>query len=1264
MKNPKLKKLVVTMAATAMLSVPAIQAIANDPSFNNQKAFNVKAVDTKSIGERSDSSTGKHVITLITGDVVTVTDLADGKSVISVEPADKAGDGARIMTVGKDTFVIPNQAMSYLASDLLDKDLFNITELIANGYDDVNRSTLPVIVQYTPTKSRSKVALPATPEGSERTHVLESIGGVAVSADKEQVKAFWNDITQRATEAKGVSPMAASSLEETVQLNDGIEKIWLDGRVEANLEQSVPQTEAPKAWASGYDGKGVKVAVLDTGVDTEHPDVAGQLDEAVSFVPGEDVLDHHSHGTHVASTVLGTGSASEGLNKGVAPGARLLVGKVLSNEGYGQDSWIIEGMEWAAHNAKIVSMSLGGTEPSDGTDPMAQAVNQLSEETGALFVIAAGNTGAEGIGSPGAADAALTVGAVDKSDGLAWFSSKGPSFGSSGLKPDLTAPGVAILAARSQFANQGSGAYMTMDGTSMATPHVAGAAAILSQRHPDWTGAQLKDALMSTTKKLDNIKPFEGGTGRLDVAAATFGTVRATGSLDFDFFDWPHEGDVPVEKIVTYTNDSDNSVTLDLSAIFTDINGSEAPVGLLTLSANKVTVPAKGSAEISVTLDPQLAALGSRYQGQLSANVDGQTVAHTAMAVMKEEERYSLTVNATDRDGSPNRTIISLVGENKEPDFYVVEGTKEFRLPAGIYSVMSLMDVDVNTDHAGVALVGNPEVNLNKSTTVELDARKAREYTVNVPEKNEASFRRMEYYRTFNGSKTINAMYILPVWVDKMYAQPTQTVKNGELDVSTRWRLIKPLLTINFNGKELDDIPQVGSKLLEGKHNLNAVYAGKGSPEDYKRLNAKGKVVLVDRSDEISGSERAAAAHAAGAKLLITVNDGPSELSEWVGIENEDYTLSDVPIAVASISETEGDKLVKAARSRKLKLNVEGTPDTPYVYDLVEGHQNVVPKDLNYSPKKSELVKINSQYKSDRSTAGAEFRWDIRPYSTYGAGFLYNLSLPSVRTEWVSAQEGTSWYHQANVLDGSWEVRQPVVKYKPGQHLDEEWFAPVVRPRFGEGYWTPKRSGNYMQFNVPAWADSGAGHTGSVNTYPQEQTLKLYQGSSLIREQIGGQDLHIFNNFPTENTQYRLVSDATRDAERWATSVSTHTEWTFWSKQQEEYNTDLPLISLDYKVETDMNGNAFAGHTTKLGLTASQLAEAPGNGKIESASLEVSFNDGKSWKKVKLVREGNGWTADIKNSSKSATFVSLRASAWDDAGNRIDQEVIKAYGLR
>lgn len=1250
MGKPRLKKYFSAVMTTALIAVPTFQVFADDSSNIFLNSANGISEEANLEGINAKASKGKHVITLITGDVVTVTEFADGQSVISVEPADKAGGGARIVTAEKGTYVIPDQAMPYLATGVLDQDLFNITALIADGYDDASQETLPVIVQYSESKTRSAV-LP-TPKASKKTHALESINGVALSTDKKEAKTFWQDIKNNIQSTKTTK----------AQLTPGIEKVWLDGKVKASLEQSVPQVGAPTAWSSGFDGTGVKVAVLDTGIDAQHPDVAGQLKESKSFVPGEDVRDFNAHGTHVASTVLGTGAASGGKNKGVAPGASLLVGKVLSNEGFGLDSWIIDGMEWAAHNAKVVSMSLGSSEPSDGTDPMAQAVNNLSAETGSLFVIAAGNSGAEGIGSPGAAEAALTVGAVDKSDKLAYFSSRGPSFGSKGLKPDLTAPGVGINAARSQFANKGSGSYISMNGTSMATPHVSGAAAILAQRHPDWTGAQLKEALMSTTKKLDSIKPFEGGTGRLDIAAATFGKLRATGSLDFGFFDWPHENDAPVEKTITYTNDSDEAVTLDLSAKITDISGADAPAGLFKLSTNKVIVPAKGTAKVTVTLDPKVGANGARYQGQISADVEGKTAVHTSLAMIKEEERYPLTLKAIDRNGSPTLAYINLLGPSGVPEFMAIDGTKELRLKPGTYSAMSMMSVDSDTDHAGIALVGNPEINLTGPQTVELDARKANEITANVPKETEATFRKMEYYRTING-KPVGEVYMMPVTVDKMYAAPTEPVKNGVFTLNTRWRLQEPALKINFRGQVLDEIPQAGSTLLNGDYDFEAVYAGKGAPEDYNGLDVKGKAVIVERSSEVSGMDRSAAAYAAGAKLVITVNNGPKEFSEYVGIENEDYSLSDTPITVATISGEEGKALIEAAQNGNARLNVKGNPETEYVYDLVDNHHDAIPTDLTYSPKAKDLVKIDAQYKSDRPAPGGEFRWDIPSYRSSGAGFLFKINLPSVRTEWVSAQEGTSWYHQASVLDGEgWEVRQPKVTYKPGQILNEEWFSSVVRPRLGEGFWKPYRSGNSLVLNMPAWADAGVGHTGSGSTYPGNQTLKLYQGSKLVKESKG-QAIYSFNNYPTENTEYRVVSDAWRDAERWNTSTSTHTEWTFWSKQQEEFKTELPILSLDYKVDTDMNGKAMPGRSTKLGVTAIQVAGAPGNGKIAGASLEASYDEGKSWEKVGLVSEGEGWTANIEN-RKGATSVSLRASAWDDAGNSIKQEVIKAYLLK
>lgn len=1249
--KPKLNKYVTAMMTTALIAVPTFQALAAGTSNVSLSSANSSSVESNLQGINAKASTGKRVITLITGDVVTVTEFADGKNVISVESADKANGGSHIMTVNKDTYVIPKQAMPYLASGALDRNLFNITALIADGFDDASQKTLPVIVQYS--ESKARLAVKPTLKASKKTHELESINGAALSADKKDSKEFWQDVKKNL-------PSASSTKSTKSLVTPGIEKIWLDGRVKATLEQSVPQIGAPTAWNAGYDGAGVKVAVLDTGIDAQHPDVAGQIKETKSFVPDEDVRDFHAHGTHVASTVLGTGAASGGKNKGVAPGASLLVGKVLSNDGYGLDSWIIDGMEWAAHNAKVVSMSLGSDQPSDGTDPMAQAVNNLSAETGSLFVIAAGNTGGEGIGSPGAADAALTVGAVDKSDNLAYFSSKGPRFGSEGLKPDLTAPGVDITAARSQYSTNGSGSYLSMSGTSMATPHVAGAAAILSQRHPDWSGAQLKDALMSTTKKLDDIKPFEGGTGRLDVVAATLGDLRATGSLDFGFYAWPHDNDASKEKTITYTNDSDKAVTLDLSAKITDSNDADAPDGLFKLSTNKVTVPAKGSANVTVTLDPNAGANGSRYQGQISANVDGKTVVHTAVAMIKEEERYPLTLKAIGRDGNPTLTYINLLGPDGIPEFYAIDGTTELRLKPGTYSAMSMMDVDAETDHAGVAFVGNPEINLNGPQTVTLDARKANEITANVPNKTEASFRKMEYYREIDGN-SVGDIFVMPVTVDKMYAEPIKKVKKGKFAFNTRWRLIEPYMTINFKGNELDDIPQAGSTLLDGKYNLDAVYAGKGAPADYKGLNVKGKAVIVDRSDEVTGSERAAAAYAAGAKLVITVNDGEKELSEYVGIENEDYSLSDSPISVVAISQTEGKKLIEAAKSQKAKIDVKGTPNTKYVYDLVDNHDNAIPNDVTYSPKANELAKINAQYKSDRPAAGGEFRWDIPSYRPNGVGYQFKLDLPSVRTEWVSTQKGTSWYHQANVLDAAWEVRQPKATYKPGQTLDEDWFSPVARPRLGDGFWKPYRTGNSLVINIPAWADSGVGTTGSETNYPGSQTLKLYQGSKLIKA-ADGQAIYAFTEFPTANTQYKVVTDAWRDPARFDKSVKTHTEWTFWSKQQEEYKTELPLISLDYNVDTDMNGNAKSGRWIDLDLKAIPVAGAPGSGKIKGATLEVSYDEGKTWEIVNLNREKDGWKARIEN-RKKATSVSLRASSWDDAGNSINQDVIKAFGL-
>ncbi|BFO21138.1 hypothetical protein SHKM778_75260 [Streptomyces sp. KM77-8] len=275
---------------------------------------------------------------------------------------------------------------------------------------------------------------------------------MALRADKHGHSAFWDTFTDGGDGGQGTARLSGSPAAKKV------EKVWLDGKRQASLDKSVAQTGAPTAWSAGYDGTGVKVAVLDTGVDQTHPDLAGQEIAERNFSDAEDSVDRFGHGTHVASTVAGTGAGSQGRYKGVAPGARILDGKVLDDRGGGWDSGIIAGMEWAvAEGAQVVNLSLGDTD-TQGIDPLEETVNRLSAETDTLFVIAAGNEGEGGestVGSPGSAESALTVGAVDKADKLADFSSRGPRVGDGGIKPDLTAPGVDITAAASTASGMG-----------------------------------------------------------------------------------------------------------------------------------------------------------------------------------------------------------------------------------------------------------------------------------------------------------------------------------------------------------------------------------------------------------------------------------------------------------------------------------------------------------------------------------------------------------------------------------------------------------------------------------------------------------------------------------------------------------------------------------------------------------------------------------------------------------------------------------------
>ncbi|WP_106618924.1 S8 family serine peptidase [Saccharothrix carnea] len=639
----------------------------------------------------------RHTVTLITGDRVVVA----GRTLLSVTPGPDR-DGVtfhRFLRDGR-LHVVPRDAARPLADGRLDLRLFDVTGLVEAGYDDARRDTVPLII--TGDQPRT---------GSVRiTRALPTIDSVAAQTAKAET---------------------ASTFQALVN-DPGVRKVWLDGLRRPSLDRSTAQIGAPTAWEAGYTGKGVKVAVLDSGVDQTHPDLVGREVIERNFTDDPDTSDLVGHGTHVAATVASAG----GRYKGVAPDAQILDGKVCSLGC--AESWIVDGMRWAAEQgADVINMSLGGTDTPD-VDPLEQAIETLSAETGTLFVVAAGNSGgSETLSSPASADAALAVGAVNRDDSIAGFSSRGPRVGDGAPRPDITAPGVDIVAAKSSTGRIGTPVgdrHVAVSGTSMATPHVAGAAALIAQQHPDWTGAQLKAALMASAKHNPALTAFDQGTGRVDLTKALTTAVTADPpSLALGVQAWPHDDDIPTTKEFALRNTGTQPVTLNLAIDAKGPGGTPVPAGVFTVSPGTVTVPAGGEAKATVTADTRAATVDGPYSGTVVASGGGVEL-RVPVGVNREVESYDVTFDFVDAHGRPAVDYFAFVIGLDSDKFAVVSGTDgkaTARLPAGEYLVVA----EVVTDRAVSAILPMPSLRVGRDTTaVAVDARKAKPISVTFPD--------------------------------------------------------------------------------------------------------------------------------------------------------------------------------------------------------------------------------------------------------------------------------------------------------------------------------------------------------------------------------------------------------------------------------------------------------------------------------------------------------------------------------------------------
>ncbi|MGI5393072.1 S8 family peptidase [Streptomyces sp. CA-251251] len=1102
------------VALTAGLTSPAVAAGDRTPASEDGTRT---ASPARTGAAPAASGAARHRVTLITGDRVVVD--AKGRVVGLERAAGREHIPVQVRRAGGHTLVVPADAARLIATGKLDQRLFDVTELSKAATRKAQKNGLKVIVGYRGTAGATKADVR---EAGTLRRTLASLNADAVQTPHEDAPELWDAVTDGEKTASGIA------------------HVWLDGVRRASLDRSVPQIGAPKAWAAGYDGKGVKIAVLDTGVDATHPDLKNQVVAEKNFSASIDATDRYGHGTHVASIAAGTGAKAGATYKGVAPGAQLLNGKVLSDDGFGDDSGILAGMEWAAEQgADIVNLSLGGGD-TPAIDPLEAQVNKLSAEKGILFAIAAGNEGEFGdrtVGSPGSAAAALTVGAVDDKDRLAPFSSTGPGLDGA-VKPDVTAPGVDITAASAKGSliareeGEKPAGYVTISGTSMATPHVAGAAALLKQQHPDWTSAELKGALTGSAKG-GAYTPFQQGSGRIQVDKAVKQTVIADPvSLTFGTQQWPHTDDKPVSKQLTYRNLGTEAVTLKLTSTATDPKGKAAPAGFFTLGAGSVTVPAGGKASVALTANTRLGGtVDGAYAAYVTATGGGQTV-RTAATVEREVESYDVTLKALGRDGRPTAhyetdlTGVSGLAADTWLMPYEADGTVTVRVPKGGYILNSSIHVSGDPEvWKGADWIAQPKLSVTKNTTVTLDARTARPVNITVPDKAaKSAFVSADYTVEAFGNS-----YSYGWWLDSYKG--------------LRTKHLGPRITDGSLSQQWD------------------AHWTKGAKEQYD-----------------------------------TVTGGP-------------------------------------------------------VQQLATGYTR------HY--KAGELATLKAGLGASASgKKGAVSATGWLPGGTGGSSLGIEQSLPGTRTLHLSTGNGVTWdlgFEQYGgrdadgfpVLEANY-VSDAAQRYKAGKSYSATFNTAVFGPRLTKdsGLY---RDGNSLAGMLPLFAD-GKGHPGS-SVFTSVATTLYRNGTK-----VGSNKDPLFGEaefkVPSGDAGYRLTTSVKRSAKVAAASSRIDASWTFRSKKTTAL-TKLPASTARFAAATGLDSKVAAGKAVTVPVT---VEGAAAGSNLKSLTVHVSYDHGKTWKKV-TVKKGK---ISVKNPAKGKSL-SFRAKIIDKKSNESLISIYDAY---
>ena len=1188
-------------------------------------------------------------ITLVTGDRLLVTRQSGRPDRIVFQPGSGSRSTSAVTTRwGDHTLVVPSAAAADVRSGRLDRSLFDVHTLITERYDDQRSATLPVIVEYAGSRTTANSRARSGVTGAARSRPLTSIGGRA--ARLRRTTTFY------------------AKLPGTVQ------RVTLDHRVRAALDRSVPQIGVPAAWQRGLTGKGVKIAVLDGGVDATHPDLAGRV-TSQNFTETPDAGDHEGHGTHVASIAAGDGTASGGKYKGVAPEATILNGKVLDDTGGGFESEIIAGMEWAAaQGAAVANLSLGTFDASDGTDSLSQSLNELSRTTRTLYVVASGNNGpsSQSVTSPGAADAALTVGSNDRDGAVSDFSSRGPRKNDGGLKPEITAPGNGIVAARAAGTSLGDPvdeSYTTLSGTSMATPHVTGVAALLAQGHPDWSGEQLKNRLIGTADPQPGSTVAEQGAGRVDADQATDGGVSVEpAKIEPGVLRWPFPSDDAATRTLTYTNPTQAPVTLDLAVQMQP--GAPVP----TLDTDRVTVPAGGRSSVTVTVNRGSVGVGT-FSGRITATPANGDPLVTIIGWLAEPESYDLTVKGVDADGTAPSTELSIGRPDGGPmpdiglfGVPMTDGTAKIRLPVGVYYVSSAFYLEAtDAEPARYTMVAAPQIRLNRDTTVTLDARSGKKVRLIVDGRENTHRRTFDasYLRTDTTGQLIGgtAVSLATAETFDVYAVPTTKPSIGGSEFSSGARLEQwPYRARVVGGPRLGPVDYDMGPRWTGTRTLPLVDAGTARPAEL--AGVRGKLALIRRTEETGPADQAYAAQQAGAAAVMMYDTRyPGDYAGFWYYESDEAPVVTIPAMALSRATAAG--LLTRLESGPVRIIVTGAARTAFTYDLLVTW-NRIPERPIRRLRQGDFATIDESFGTHvAGLQNSESRTGFTRLGGQSGGWLLpTFTAPYRRTSYVLAGPLTWWSYL--VLDNGGDnltLSAEDERFGSPNRSSRRYVVPVANssePRKGYASTATLRVNGGLAVNTCPFSYGPDLHDQCFSS-PGEFALKLSRDGEVIgSDTVPG----MFLDVPAKAGDYRLELDAKRDGLRsWKFSTAVHSTWDFRSDGSEDEimpllyaDLGVPQANLLNQVRTGKPATITVGLRHQTGSRSSRIA-AP--------TLEVSY-DGTTWAPLAVHRTGSDkYAATVTHpASQAGKAPSLRITATDASGGKLVQRIDRAYGLK